>query len=878
LFVDGVSDRVGIGTTTPQNTLNVVGDANITGNTNITGSLQVGNNNFTINDNSIIFPDGTVRSSASVSDGFSRHISKASYNNLNFSISENTILRGFFFRPDGKKMYVVTGAGSGNIYQYSLSTPWDINTSSYDSVSFDLGGPAFDLYPGDVFFKPDGTKMFTYGAFQDRIKQYNVSTAWDLSTVTYINDLSISEENYPTGMFFKPDGTKLYLIGNTENTTFQYTLSTPWDVQTATYDSKSFDASSSSGLDAKDVFFKSDGTKMYIVGNSSKVITQNSLSRPWDVSTATYDGIIFNASNQDLVIEAVFFKPDGTEMYILGNTNNMIYQYSLGRDSILSATGDTATGNYTFDTSTLFVDSSGNRVGIGTTTPQNLFNVLGDLNFTGLIYGNGSQLTGIEGSPWTTSGSDIYYTTGNVSIGTATSTTALDVNGSVNISGTGSVLYFPDGTSMTTAVQGGALEFVSGISPTASDVFINFTGLETGYTYIFSIQGVIPENDSVTLEARFSQSTSWVAGDTDYEDGSNASSISLIETGNTIGNSTDEGVNMEVILPEPNVGSRTKRIIATVVGSDADNNETQKGIAGGRLDLNTNAVDGVSFFFSSGNWTANGKIYMFRKMLSAGPGSSLTISSEIWNESATNVYTADLDDKVGIGLTTPATLLHLNSTSTGEKLRIQTTASGSNYLGFYSGDGNWFIGTSISVTDAFSIYDSSSTIERLVINSTGSVGIGTASPTTTLDVNGSVNITDHLYVGGNLTFYNSSDYAELFESDVILEKGDVVCIDSEKKISKCAKRANKDVIGVVSSKPSIIGRNLGFKKSYPVGLIGVVPTKTIGPIERSELLTSSSKKGYAELANIEDFGAIIGKSMESCNKEECLIDVLVGLK
>ncbi len=38
------------------------------------------------------------------------------------------------------------------------------------------------------------------------------------------------------------------------------------------------------------------------------------------------------------------------------------------------------------------------NVGIGTSTPQNLLNVLGDINFTGLIYGDGSQLTGISTS------------------------------------------------------------------------------------------------------------------------------------------------------------------------------------------------------------------------------------------------------------------------------------------------------------------------------------------------------------------------------------------------------------------------------------------------------------------------------------------------
>ncbi len=65
----------------------------------------------------------------------------------------------------------------------------------------------------------------------------------------------------------------------------------------------------------------------------------------------------------------------------------------------LFVTGNGTIGkNFTVDTNTLFVDSVLNRVGIGTTTPQNTLNVLGDINFTGLIYGNGSQLTDIAAS------------------------------------------------------------------------------------------------------------------------------------------------------------------------------------------------------------------------------------------------------------------------------------------------------------------------------------------------------------------------------------------------------------------------------------------------------------------------------------------------
>ena len=421
-------------------------------------------------------------------------------------------------------------------------------------------------------------------------------------------------------------------------------------------------------------------------------------------------------------------------------------------------------------------------------------------------------------------------------LGNANVTGELKVGTGANFTINQTGITFADGTQQITAAGGGAWQFVSGTAITNLR-FMNFTSFETGYDYSISIQGAIPATDAVTLEARLSQSSTWLSTATDYEDGAPNSSISLIAIGNSFGNAADEGFNMEINLPEPNVASRVKRVIATVAGSDESNNETQKGIAGGRLDVNTNAVNGISLFFSSGNWSANGKIYVFRKKLSAG--AAVTISSSIWNDSGTNIYPSVLTRKIGIGTSSPSSLFETGRSAQTNEVNLSNI---------------------------------------LFVNSTsGNVSIGTAIAANTLKVVGDVNITDNLFVGGNLTFYNA-DYAELFESDVELEKGDVVCLDEKNKISKCTKRADMSVIGAVSSNPSIVGRNLGFKKSYPVGMVGIVPVKVTGPVNRFELLTTSSKQGFAEKATYKDFGSIIGKSMNSCYKDKCLIDVIVGLK
>jgi hypothetical protein len=76
----------------------------------------------------------------------------------------------------------------------------------------------------------------------------------------------------------------------------------------------------------------------------------------------------------------------------------------------------------------------------------------------------------------------------------------------------------------------------------------------------------------------------------------------------------------------------------------------------------------------------------------------------------------------------------------------------------------------------------------------------------------------------------------------------------------------------------------------PMGVIGVIPTKVClenGPIQRGDLLVTSSKKGHAMKAipaNINGIlvyptGAIIGKALENFNGEGTgLIKVLVNVK
>ena len=98
---------------------------------------------------------------------------------------------------------------------------------------------------------------------------------------------------------------------------------------------------------------------------------------------------------------------------------------------IKSSSGEfTSDGNLTLLTdgggTTNLTATSGGNIGINKTVPAFTLDVNGDVNFSGDLYQGG---VAYAGSPWTTSGSDIYYTTGNIGIGTNAPSTDLHVSG-----------------------------------------------------------------------------------------------------------------------------------------------------------------------------------------------------------------------------------------------------------------------------------------------------------------------------------------------------------------------------------------------------------------------------------------------------------------
>ena len=254
-------------------------------------------------------------------------LSNVTYDSVSFSTSSQDINNNAFgFNLDGTKMYAV-GNASDSAYQYTLSTAFNVSTASYDSVSFSLSGLQNLPYGGT--FNADGTKMYTIGFSSDSVLQHSLSTAFDLSTASYdsVSFSVASQDTVPYTVVFNTDGTKMYIIGNTSDSVHQYSLSTGFDLSTASYDSVSFSISSQDTTPIG-MFFNTDGTKMYVAGGANDSVYQYSLSTGFDLSTASYDNVSLSVSSQTTSPNGLFFSADGAKMYV--RKYGTVYQYSTG--------------------------------------------------------------------------------------------------------------------------------------------------------------------------------------------------------------------------------------------------------------------------------------------------------------------------------------------------------------------------------------------------------------------------------------------------------------------------------------------------------------------------------------------------------------------
>ena len=203
--------------------------------------------------------------------------------------SDEASATGITFKPDGTKMYI-TGVGADKILQYNLTTAFDITSATLEkSVLIQTE----ENKPQDVKFNSDGTVIFILGTNDDGIDRWSLSTPYDIGSITVADTTFTSIGGDPRGFDFNNDGTKMFILNQTNTRVEEYNLSTPYNPDTKTLTNTLTNATSSNfhqGLG-----FNADGSKMFVVksrgsSNADNKIDEYALSTAFDISTATLTG------------------------------------------------------------------------------------------------------------------------------------------------------------------------------------------------------------------------------------------------------------------------------------------------------------------------------------------------------------------------------------------------------------------------------------------------------------------------------------------------------------------------------------------------------------------------------------------------------------
>ena len=159
---------------------------------------------------------------------------------------------------------------------------------------------------------------------------------------------------------------------------------------------------------------------------------------------------------------------------------------------------------------------------------------------------------------------------------------------------------------------------------------------------------------------------------------------------------------------------------------------------------------------------------------------------------------------------------------------------------------------------------------------------GSAVQTTTIMTLTEGNITagSGVVFSGTATTAQYADLAEKYLADEDYEPGTVLIIGGNAEVTACEKYKDKRLAGVVSTNPAyLMNNNLQGQHVVELALMGRVPCKVTGIINKGDLLTTSSIKGVATVHNSSDYvpGTIIGKALENYSgTKPGVIEILVG--